>query len=83
MAKNDFGSGALATLESHKAASARRRLEKIRPVHELARIFLAQRGDPEARRRVTVGEAAMYESAETFSEFLYVNRLPAFEEVLR
>ena len=71
------------TLQAHKLAAAQRRLEKIRPLAELAQIFRAMIGDPAAQAHVTAGDVAMYEHGPTFSEFLRVNRLPVFEEVLR
>jgi hypothetical protein len=58
-------------------------LEKIRPLAELAAIFLAQHGDKQAQARITMGTASKYEPAETFELFLEVNGLPVYEAVLR
>ncbi len=72
-----------ALLEERERAAALRKLEKIRPLAELAAIFLAQHGDERAQARITVGTASEYEPAETFKLFLEVNGLPVYEEVLR
>ena len=71
------------TLQAHKMACAQRRLEKIRPLGELAVIFRAMVGDKAARAVVPAQVAAMYEHGPTFSDFLRVNRLPVFEQELR
>ena len=59
------------------------RLPEVREIEELAWIYRAQNGDKVAQETVTVGEASLYEPARTFAEFLRVNRLPVYEEVLR
>jgi hypothetical protein len=71
------------TLQQHKLACAQRRLAKIRPLGELAQIFRAMIGDRKAQAVVPAHVAAMYEHGPTFGEFLRVNRLPAYEQVLR
>jgi len=60
-----------------------RRLPEIQPVDRLAEIFRAQLGDHDSQRDVTIGEAERYEPAGTFEEFLRVNKLPVYEEVIR
>ena len=72
----------LRTLEQHKHAVAMRRLAMLRPLPELARIFRAQIGDPECQD-IDVRVAAMYEPGDTFADFLRINKLPVFQEVLR
>jgi hypothetical protein len=67
---------------AYKSVRERRRLAKIRPLTELARVFRAQIGDPEAQD-VDVRVAAMYEPGDTFADFLEINRLPVFERELR
>jgi hypothetical protein len=49
----------------------------------LAQIFRAMIGDRKAQAVVPAHVAAMYEHGPTFGEFLRVNRLPAYEQVLR
>lgn len=71
------------TLERHKRFILMRRLYKIAPLMRLALIFRAQAGDREAQCAVSIAEAELYEPAATFAEFLAINDLPAFEEVLR
>lgn len=56
--------------------------EKIRPIKELALIYRGMNGDREAQRVVTLGDTEAYIQADTFEEFLEINKLPAFEQVL-
>lgn len=56
--------------------------EKYRPIEELALIFRGMNGDKEAQEKVTLGEVEAYIPADTFEEFLEINELPAFEQVL-
>ena len=67
------------------------RVELVRPVRELARIFRAQRSlgdsvyplrDPDVLN-TTIEEIEAYKPADTFEDFLRVNRLPVYEEELR
>ena len=53
------------------------------PVDQLARIFRASQGDKEAQAVVTMGEVMDFRPADTFAEFLEINRLPVYEKVLR
>jgi len=71
------------TLQMHKIACQQRRLARLRPLGELALVFRAMIGDKAAQAVVPAHVAAMYEHGPTFEEFLRVNRLPAFEDVLR
>ncbi len=56
---------------------------KIYPLPYLARIFRAMRGDQAEQKIVTIAEVEQFQPAETFSEFLEINQLPVFEEILR
>jgi len=73
----------LTLLMRRKRALLMQRLPELLPVERLAEIFRAQHGDKEAQRTVTIGEASTNFPAETFAEFLEVNKLPVIEEVLR
>jgi hypothetical protein len=53
------------------------------PLDKLSKIFRAQKGDRAVYSEVTLEEVGAYRQAETFEEFLAVNRLPAFDEVIR
>ena len=53
------------------------------PLDQLARIFRAINGDKEAQAVVTLEEAGQFHPAETFSEFIEINKLPVYESVLR
>ena len=53
------------------------------PVDQLARIFRATQGDKDAQAVVTMGEVMDFRPADTFTEFLEINRLPVYEKVLR
>lgn len=53
------------------------------PIEKLAKIFRAQKGDRAVYAEVTLEEVGQYCPAETFEEFLAVNQLPAFDEVIR
>lgn len=48
-----------------------------------AELFRAMNGDDDAMARVTIGEVAELRQADTFEEFLKVNNMTTFEEVVR
>ena len=58
-------------------------LEDYLPLEQLALIHRAQHLDPEATAVVLFSEVDCYTPAETFEEFLRINQLPVYEEVLR
>ena len=47
-----------------------------------SRIFRAMHGDKEAQKTTTILEVGLY-PAETFEEFLELNQIETFEEVVR
>ena len=51
-----------------------------RPLPELALIFRAMMGDEPV---IALNENEVYKPADTFGEFLDINKLPGFEEVCR
>lgn len=53
------------------------------PLSQLALIFRAMQGDKDVQELVTIAEVELYHPAETFEEFLAINRLPVFEAVIR
>ena len=64
------------------------RVELVRPIEELARIFRALQAFEESRagfkHPVKVNAlSALYKPAQTFEAFLKINRLPEYEAVLR
>ena len=68
------------------------RVELVRPVRELARIFRMKRAAMDSRYikllqtgdlETTIEEIEAYAFADTFEDFLKVNRLPVYEEELR
>lgn len=71
------------SLFEHKRRVAQLRFQRIQPVKRLAEIFRAMHGDYSAPRPVSIGEASLYQPAETFEEFLRINGIPVYEEVLR
>lgn len=71
------------TLEEDKRRLLMRRLRKLLPVEELARIYRAQHGDKEAQKITTLQECCDYICSDSFVDFLAVNRLPVYEQVLR
>jgi len=75
--------GFMQLIEQHKRAAVLRQLQKIRPLEELAMVFLAQHGDEKAQAVITIGTASEYQPAETFELFLEINDLPVFEQILR
>lgn len=56
--------------------------EKYRTLGELALIFRGMNGDKEAQEKITLGDVEAYIPADTFEEFLEINKLPVFEQVL-
>ena len=71
------------TLYEHKRQVLMRQLQKMQPLPRLAEIFRAMQGEYEAQYRVTTSEVSLYEPAETFAEFLEVNKLLIYEELIR
>lgn len=51
-------------------------------IAEASRIFKAMQGDKEAQRVTTLLEVELI-PAETFAEFLLINRIRTYEEVIR
>ena len=72
-------------LQELKFQSNIEHLEKIRPIRELAFIYRALRGDVLAQHHVSVRRARLYyyDIYMTFYEFIKMNWLPIYEEVLR
>lgn len=55
----------------------------VEQIEKAAMVFRAQHGDRNAYDFVTVDEATNYRQANTFEEFLQVNQLAVYEEVVR
>jgi len=72
-------------LQELKFQSTIEHLDKVRPLRELALIYRALRGDAFAQRYVSVRRARLYhyDVYMTFYEFIRMNWLPVYEEVLR
>jgi len=77
-------------LQELKFQAIMEHLEKIRPIRELALIYRALRGDEHAMREcarrninIRLVKQYHYEVYMTFYEFIKMNWLPIYEEVLR
>lgn len=52
-------------------------------IDKAARIYRAMNGDPLMMKRITMAEVADMVNAETFEEFLRINQIETYEEVVR
>lgn len=72
-----------AVLVRRKRAVLMEHLNSVQPLPRLAEIYRAMNGDKEAQKRVSFRDVAGLDNPPTFAEFLRVNRLQTYEEVLR
>lgn len=56
---------------------------KLMRITEASLIFRAMKGEEWAQRYVTIDKVAGLEPAETFAEFLRINQICGYEEVVR
>ena len=57
--------------------------EREMTVEQASRIFRAMNGDPDAQMDTTIEEVQGLNQADTFGEFLIINQIRSYEEVIR
>lgn len=72
-----------ATLVRRKRVLLMEHLNSVQPLPRLAEIYRAMNGDKEAQKHITFRDVAGLDNSPTFAEFLRINRLQAYEGVLR